>query len=779
MMTVQLERAIWFCVPAIFLVALLGACSSTKGLKLEDETARQKIKDGARQALVRINIEFQKDPAEGEPKDNRIGTYISNKTTWDTTGLALGSDGTILMDDNIIEPKYFKTIKVTDANGNEYEAELKGLCRDAPVLMLNIKGDKKPAGPDFAPAGEMKPERKLYLATLFKDNENWFYEITPLSLSPHYPYAVSPDLKPWYHIGMDDRARYAYEAFYNYAVVLYDENANLIGYMAETRIQADGKKYGWNGQDLVTKDAIISCADFDKKKEDVRKTFFNYVPEVKFKFRQKEKDSSDPFSSVRSYVRYSSDDEQDDPNAAEKKLYGLVINKSHILIPEMLSQDLIFRTEGIDVTIGDKTVAAEFLGAYKNFNAMLIKLEDGIITDIPDFYTGTFYDDAGSAHGRAVYTLKVKEKFNKRDDKVHYDRFMRVVKGYKDKIKCEPTYTGDNGTIFITPDMKILGVLMAEQKDLAEELASSRGRYYSYGGRDYMDRVYFYNDLKEPLVNPTAYFNPNMVPLSDREMKRVVALGVEFQKLTKELAEQLDCAKITRDGTVGLLVTHIYADSPAQKAGIQVNDIFLKIQEEGKDEPIELKDSSSRYDYSYLTEFFDRPEFEEYAGRLGGMNPFPSRKNYFTDILTKIGAGKKINLTYWRGGKELTRNFVLEKAPYDFDSAEKYKDETIGVTIKILTYEVRRFLRLDADYPAVIISNVEEGSKAAIGKIRTFELITKINEQPVSSVQEYKDLIKRLTQDEKQTKLKFAIERKGKGRFVDIDLEEKPKEGEK
>ncbi|MBI5779785.1 MAG: hypothetical protein HZA49_10100 [Planctomycetes bacterium] len=749
-----------------------------------DASIKTKISATARAALVQIRFEFQKDPEEGkrDMENNWISQFISEKMTWDTAGVLIGSEGMVLLTDYMMERKYIKKITVIDSAGAEYEAEMKGFLQDYSALFLNIKGDKKPAGGvKFASPGVMDTSRKLYAAGIFKENENWFVRVMPASLSLNEPFLASDKTKPFFQVTRKRSRQEGSENVYDDSL-LFDEKGDVIGYPLEGRIEVNGNLYGWRGSDLM-ENTLITFNDLDRKTEELKKEYLNYILEIKFKFRQQEQEKGgSPYArfaaTSRSY-RPGRDDEDNDLTVADKKLYGLVIDKNRILIPDTLEQDLIHRIENVEVLIGDKYSPAEFMGVFKDFGAMLIKVPDNAVTNAPNIYKSPL-----PTYGRTVYAINVKEKFDKRHEKVGYDRFFWVSKGYKNRLQYTPYSNRKTGTVFVNSNNELMGILMEEKRDLSETLSSDGNRYnyrnYRYDYNNGSGKVFFFNELKDSLITPTAHFDLQLIPLSDREMKRIVCLGVEFQALNKELTEQLGCQKATRNGEMGLLINHIYPESPAEKSGLKTGDILLKVQEEGKDDPIELKGGNNPNPYDYLSRYGgnDNPDID--MGSYG-ISPWPSRNNYFTQILTRIGAGKKITLTYWRDNQELKQDFVLEKTPYDFDSSDKYKDETIGITVKDLTYEVKHHLRLAPDYKAVIISKVEEGSKAAIGKLRSFELLTKINEQPIgSSVDEYKKLMEKLIKEEKQTKLRFTIERKGKSRFVDIELEkakELPKEG--
>jgi len=45
-------------------------------------------------------------------------------------------------------------------------------------------------------------------------------------------------------------------------------------------------------------------------------------------------------------------------------------------------------------------------------------------------------------------------------------------------------------------------------------------------------------------------------------------------------------------------------------------------------------------------------------------------------------------------------------APPDFDSARRWRNRKVGLTVKDLTYDIRTYLRLSDDQPGVIVSKV-------------------------------------------------------------------------
>jgi len=270
-------------------------------------------------------------------------------------------------------------------------------------------------------------------------------------------------------------------------------------------------------------------------------------------------------------------------------------------------------------------------------------------------------------------------------------------------------------------------------------------------------RPFMFADLKPHFANPRGHFDPEMVPVTEQEEKRLVWLGVEYSRLTKELAQSLKCEKATRSGLVGLMVTTIYPSSPAAKVGVRENDILLRLLPEGKDQPVELR--GSRFQPPTIrpsSRFITRPFWR-------------SRKTRFTQMLTVLGPGTKAKLRLFREGRERDVDVTLEKAPPDFGSADEYKDEALGLTAKDLTYEVRHALSLGAAEPGVIIAKVESGSPASQAKLQRYELIVSVDGGQLRNVDDLKKTIE-AARNAGRTQARLLINRLGESRFADLNL---------
>ena len=147
-------------------------------------------------------------------------------------------------------------------------------------------------------------------------------------------------------------------------------------------------------------------------------------------------------------------------------------------------------------------------------------------------------------------------------------------------------------------------------------------------------------------------------------------------------------------------------------------------------------------------------------------------------MLDAVGIGKTITIAYHRpdpngeaaGEGEVIR-YKIAQAPPDVDSARKWKNRKLGLTVKNLTYEVRYALNLEDDAPGVLVAGVEPGSPMEIARIFPNELITRLDDAPLTGVEQMRDLVAQARQSGKK-KVRLTILRIGKTRFADLAVDE-------
>jgi serine protease Do len=256
--------------------------------------------------------------------------------------------------------------------------------------------------------------------------------------------------------------------------------------------------------------------------------------------------------------------------------------------------------------------------------------------------------------------------------------------------------------------------------------------------------------------------DPSNVPVGEAEENKLAWIGAELQPLNQELARANGVSAQTRDGETGALVTYVHPDSPAAKAGLAVGSVLLRLKVPGRPLPLEVR----LLDDSYRAQAFPWERLDEVPAQYFDRIPTPwsPLENTFIRALTDLGFGTKYTLEYFADGKAQSKQLVVEAGPAHYDSAPRFKSEPLGVTVRDLTYEVRRYLQRKPDEPGVVVSKVEPGGRAGVAGVRPYELITHVNDQPVSNVKEFESLAAA------GGELKLSIKRMAKGRIVTVKL---------
>jgi S1-C subfamily serine protease len=218
----------------------------------------------------------------------------------------------------------------------------------------------------------------------------------------------------------------------------------------------------------------------------------------------------------------------------------------------------------------------------------------------------------------------------------------------------------------------------------------------------------------------------------------------------------------TQDGETGAMVTYVYPHSPAAKAGIEPGFILLRLRLADRPNPQEVKlDDDRMYQQAFPWDQLDQVP-DRYFERI--PTPWPPAENNFTRLLTDAGFGTKYNVEFFANGQTIKKDLEVVPSPPHYDSAARYKSEPLGITVRNLTFEVRRYFQKKDDEPGVIISKIEPGSKVAVAGIKPYEIITHINGQVVATVQDFEKLASN------QEELNLAIKRMTKGRLVKVRM---------
>jgi hypothetical protein len=481
-----------------------------------------------------------------------------------------------------------------------------------------------------------------------------------------------------------------------------------------------------------------------------------YTYGVRLHFRQEEKTAA---SRVSGYYAESGAPE------SESVAYGLAVDDHHLLIPGELDRGHIERMDSIRVRLrSGEEVPGEFVGVYEEFAGILIRCPEQLQVP-PQLWEAPQIPDLG-----LCVDVSVKHRFGAKDALVKYNRFLGREKGYKGKEFRRPQRPILPGAFVMDLGGRLYGFETNEKRFesvTAEGVGLETLLQRLRRVQPAQLRCFTFADMRDRFLTPEKYLDPGLRVKGIQERKELAWLGVEFQPVARDLARILGVDKETRDGEFGLLVSLVYDGSPAARLGIQPGDVLLKVQEKGKAGEHVLRGEVDLRRAGYVS--------SSGLGRGGGSeghfvrSEWFDRRNVLTALLTTIGSGKEAVLTYSHAGEVKSADFTIETAPPDLISAEKRKDDWTGLTVKDITYEVRRILMLGPDYRAVIVYEVEPGSSAAVGQISPMEFIEEIDGQTVTDIGRFEAIIGQLVQRGSKS-VTFKVKNLDESRFVKAEL---------
>jgi len=491
----------------------------------------------------------------------------------------------------------------------------------------------------------------------------------------------------------------------------------------------------WKGSPKKWK--IISAKQMAGALAKLEKRFARGVLRVQLGFRSPKKGSRSGYS------RYGSGD---DGNSTERFVLGGLIDSKRVLVLANLKPKVTARLERILVhpPVG-KPVPAKFAHALKDYGAFIATLSAPlsgalVLSDrkITDF------------RNQLLLCAEVKLQGERCTSYFWRNRIASFDVGWKRMIF--PQVRGsDRHLLLFDRDGKLVAFPIARR----EKVSVDR----SWGGGDVRLTPAPY--LSAVLADLSKHVDPNNVPLTEAQENRLAWLGTVLQPLNRELARINKVAHLTRNGEIGALVSYVYPGSPAAKAKIRMGDVVIRLHADDYPKPIDVRIEDR---------FGGRPfpwarlstVSEQYFDRI--PRPWPSAEDQLARALTDLGFGKPFTLEFARGGKVLRQGLKVVESPPHYDSAPKYKDKKLGLTVRTMTYEVRRYFQKTPGDPGVIISRIEPGSKASVAGLRPYEIITAVNDKPVKTAKDFQKQIAG------QSALRLSVKRMLKGRTVKVQM---------
>jgi S1-C subfamily serine protease len=731
----------------------------------EDEAVPQALIDASRRSFVVVNYHLQKDvseTAEAAERDYRINQlydeYVDKKRPAELPGLVLDSDGRVLVVDSGLEDRFIQRIEV-QAGGQTYPARRARLLFDAPAAILKVDppGAAKLRRVRFASLEAKGVNTTLLQSSLYQADDEWRLRFAPLHPSLGLQGGGGENVYFGGRSGIqyDPRFGRRYTGVEHALYLIADANGAPVGCATTSFFDLQQAEGVWKGADLL-RAAGMDWGQFQQAENACRSSLIAAVHEIVLVLRQSDEGEG------RSY-RYRSSG-----GAAGREIstYGLATSATEAVVLQQIDSKMARQIERLYVKDSPtRRQEVQFVGAFKSIGGFVVKLAKG------QFPAWVPLAGEDPQRMRPFWMAHPRKRFGQKYVDLSTNRLYGKARGYRGEYHWYAARSIAGGTFLVDLKGRLVGAHAGERVEHEEERRLEAPRSYSGISDSY--RIFTISELREMLAQPLAHVDPKVKVTAKTLARRRAWFGVEFVPMTATLAEMLKLESPTKDGQLGFLINAVYAGSPAEKTGLKVGDILLRLQAPGMPYPIDLSGRFAREEYRYRSRWYSSLEEEDAAGPVEPT--WKSRQNFLTRALDAIGVDKTVRLAYFRPtgqgqGKMVTADYKIELAPPDQDSAAKWKNRKLGLTVKDVTYEVRHALNLKP--PAgVIVATVESGSPAVIARIFPNELITRLDDQPLQSARQMRDLVAAARKAQKD-KVRLTVLRLGKTRFADLSITE-------
>ena len=703
----------------LFLVTALVAVAAPAGpAKLIDSVAKGLVQ-------VEFHLRFDKgdaphgildqDPRSTGPRFNSLAGLIAEERPLETCGYLVARDQVVAMDP-CVHPRFIESIVLRQGT-NTVRAQVAGYYRDHWAMLLRLDAPLAGASPiRFAGRGKANPAG---VVTFFRQDAQMTKVLLPFG---------GPLIQT------EEGRRYRVTDNQGVAV---SADGEALGLVMNHRSDPDN---AWRGDPLRWEklDPKAFSEALGRIEAQTRRSLLR----VRLSFRSPK---ATPGMQGGGRFRGRGGEEGEEENATERDCLGVVLGDDRVAVLASLKPNVTARLERIAVFAEDGTSEpATFEASLKDLGVLVVRTAKPVGAKLTASRT-----HPADLMGRLLLRADVDLQGEARSAYFHLGRIAGVRVGARSEPFPELSDPEVKDAFLFQPD----GTLYALPV----------GRREHAGGREGMDggRPLTTAHLLVTAVGglpQTA--DPANVPVPEAEENRLAWLGVEMQPLSRELARANNVSDQTRDGQTGGLITYVHADSPAAKVGVKAGMILLRLRSPKQPLPIEVQLEedfmrSQGFPWERLDEIRD-----QFFERI--PTPWPPAETPFTRALTDLGFGTRYTAEFVDEGRVVTREFTVEPGPAHYEAAPRYKSESLGITVRDLTYDVRRYLQRPAGEPGVVVSRIEPGGRASVGGVKPYELITHINEQPVATVKDFERL------SAGNAELKLTLKRMSKGRIVTI-----------
>jgi len=204
-------------------------------------------------------------------------------------------------------------------------------------------------------------------------------------------------------------------------------------------------------------------------------------------------------------------------------------------------------------------------------------------------------------------------------------------------------------------------------------------------------------------------------------------LGAHTQVLTRDLAEAFDL-----EGRKGVRITRVMPDSPAEKGGVKVGDIFLKLD-----------------------------------GQVIAAST-PSDQELFENLIRQYKVGGTAEFEGVREGRPLKLAVVLGRQPKPNSELDEYKDEQFEFAARELSLTDLIDAKLAEGEKGVRIGSVQNAGWAALAGLSSGDILLAIDGVPVTGIGELKETMKKLGET-KPRRVTFFIKRGIRTSYIELE----------
>ncbi|MEA3296365.1 MAG: PDZ domain-containing protein [candidate division Zixibacteria bacterium] len=239
------------------------------------------------------------------------------------------------------------------------------------------------------------------------------------------------------------------------------------------------------------------------------------------------------------------------------------------------------------------------------------------------------------------------------------------------------------------------------------------------------------------------YGMPLLGVITGERLKKIIAdpptrgesgrgwLGIRLQALTEEIAQFWNLGL-----SGGVIVNEIIKGSPADSVGLAVGDIIFKVNDQRLD----------------VDQDENIPVFQRL---ISEMNP---------------GTAIEISVIRSEGRIADTINLVavLKNTPMAAIEAPEYENETLEFKVRDLVFDDYVFLNQDPEtFKGVVVSELKRGGLSSVGGLRFGDVIQRIGEQQVISVDEMETIMEQI-ENNRPREVIFFVWRDNQTMFINI-----------